>query len=132
MNLNELENYVLLHVSAEWYYSGSSVNRVTVMLKSDYEKYKEDISNLTFTFYELDGKHSEVEWELNIMPLWLKGSIKTMIDTINNSDWSIEELWDLLPENILDNNKKILDTIIDSYKIETVTKYYFNWYEITQ
>lgn len=58
------QDFVLIELYGEGYYSSSKESHIGFMLMNDYLKYKEKIEEYTTWFHGLDGKHSEVQGEV--------------------------------------------------------------------
>ncbi|AUR85878.1 hypothetical protein NVP1081O_143 [Vibrio phage 1.081.O._10N.286.52.C2] len=60
------ENVRLLEITATGHYSDATAAQTCWVTQEFVEKYEEPIGEWSFTFSELDGKHSETEGELFI------------------------------------------------------------------
>jgi hypothetical protein len=58
MNVHDM---YLITVQGCGYHSNKQVSHATLISKELYEEHKELIDKFSYTFYELDGKHSETE-----------------------------------------------------------------------
>ncbi len=86
-----IEDLMLLSVCGEGYYSGNSESYSMVISREFYDKYADEIHKYTPTFYELDGKHSEVEGEVLVVGVEEK-ELKYVISTrLEDESWKIEE-----------------------------------------
>ena len=96
-------NLVIISVFAEAYYSGNSVNESMVITEDTYNIIKDELNKKEVHFYELDGKHSDVE-----------GTIE--VDIINNDELDLKE-WD---EIHIGSNKlhNILEDLLGSEELD--------------
>ena len=94
-----MENLVIIRLTADGYYSGSSVEECCILREDTFDKIKEKLFNKTFYFHELDGKHSETEGDLSIEII-----DKSLLNTI---------FWD----EINTSNDKLNETLIELFGI---------------
>lgn len=100
----------LVNISAyaEGYYSGQTYEENIFITKESYEKLKEKIDEIEIYIYELDGKHSEVEADIDIDCLTEETLLKIDLDKGNDG----ENLYYTL-EEIFENNDLSLDKELD-------------------
>src|SRR5690625_3483021 len=82
-------NYVFVGAEAEGYYSNAYVCEGVFLTRDYYEKHKVEIED-SFgdrSFYELDGKHSEVDGDLIVKNF---GSVSEIVEFTANNDVSYE------------------------------------------
>lgn len=62
----DLKDVVIVTSSASGYYSGAYVGEYALLPKKLYEEKKDIIDNFKHSYYELDGKHSETDANIDI------------------------------------------------------------------
>lgn len=92
---------------AEGYYSGQSYEEDIFITKESYEKFKEDIDSIEIYIYELDGKHSEVEADLEIEELTEEDLLTLDLDKMNDGEDLYYKLKRIFENNNLSLNEEM-------------------------
>lgn len=127
MNLNDI---VLVTMFGEGYYSGNIVEYSAIIPLEMFEEFEDEITSYTPYFYELDGKHSEVQGQVFIKKgseLSFQRLIAEMVGT--DYDYVLERLFDhlgIVSEDIYDMN----EDFTENCEVKTETKYYFKGEEV--
>jgi len=94
MKFNKNLKVVRISASAEAYYSGATAYGELYIPYEYYEKNKEKLKGLTVYVHELDGKHSELECEINFAYFTIEEVLKIKDNRDENKN---------LDEYLLDN-----------------------------
>jgi hypothetical protein len=116
----KLEDLILVGCKAEGYYSGSSTTECMLVRKELYSKLDEDVFQ-TMWFFELDGKHSEIEGE------WFKGDFEATPEQValcKHNDYEY-----LVDGGMCGQDSAVLSQVVEEYKeirkdfdLEVITK----------
>lgn len=124
MNLDDI---VLVTMFGEGYHSGNVAEYSAILPLQLFEEFEEEIVSYTPYFYELDGKHSEVQGQVFVKDLPMQRLISEMIET--DYDYVLERLFDHLgisSEDIYNMN----EDFIKNCEVKTETRYYYKGEEV--
>lgn len=122
---------VFIEFYGEGYYSGASESQSAFVTKEFFEENKDTFENYTPYFYELDGKHSEIEGTVKINLLDTEESFKEAVKTnLERSDDYM--IWDSCLDDVEGVSKQIefSDNIVNKISSKTTTIYMFDNVEI--
>lgn len=114
--------FVRVSVYAEGYYSGQTYEEAVYITKDFYDMAKDSIDGISIYVYELDGKHSEVEGEVEVEVFDSSRDLELERIEIKNDDG--ERLWYQMEEiakehgvDLDENQDSVLEYLktIDSY-----------------
>lgn len=122
------ENLVLISAFAEGYYSGSTREEYLLCPLDFYNENKEKLKDLSVSYYELDGKHSETDADINIKVSPSLAKIGYYTTSYMDHDTLLESFVDLFCEegteysekekrirNMYDCQSKIIKAINEQY-----------------
>lgn len=109
-------NLVKISAYACGYYSENEYEETVYITEESYMKLKEEIDDMDMSIAELDGKHSEVEAEIEIEVLTKE---EQLLEVFNNKDDGDSLYWDIryiFRENNIDFDKEqeMVNNYIDS------------------
>lgn len=80
--------FVIISACAEGYYSGQTYTEEVPVSREFFNKYEDKLRNMSLYIGELDGKHSEVECDIDFEFLE-EGEFKDLIQDSDNLYWEI-------------------------------------------
>ena len=98
---------VKISAGACGYYSDATYEDNIFIRKETYEKVKEDVENIEIYIYELDGKHSEVEAEIDITEYTEEDLATKKINDSCDGEKLYYELEEIFEKYNLDLSKEI-------------------------
>ena len=115
-------NLYWLSVSAEAYYSGNSVQDGIFVSKELWDQVEQDDLGTVY-YHELDGKHSEVEADTNIVMV-SEVNIEQVLTEWKDSDGDYDKLYESLldgqDETLLEEMQAFHDNFVNDIQFETV------------
>jgi len=127
-----IENLVMINFFGAGYYSGSTESQTMIVDKNFYEQYQDEINNYQPSFYELDGKHSEVYGDLSVDYI-TKDNLGQVICTVmeDDPDPVFEVLMGLCDdEKHVEEQNKIHETFESLCEVKVVKKITFDGEEV--
>lgn len=118
---------VLVEFVGKGYYSGNEEIHSCFIPENIYLEYKDDIETYTPFFYELDGKHSEVQGKVLVNKV-TKSSLRELLLKYNNADDSykiFDMLGDYLTESEMHETSELFDFIEENLQVEVITSVWF-------
>ena len=119
---NIYNNLYWVSVSATAYYSGNSVQDGIFVSKELWDRVDEDDLGTVY-YHELDGKHSEVGADTNIVMV-SEGNIEQVLTEWKDSDGDYDKLYESLldgqDETLLEEMQAFHDNFVNDIQFETV------------
>lgn len=106
-------NLVKLNLYGEAYYSGATYNETIFLLEDDYKALGKDFEGMEISLGELDGKHSEVDGEVDVQVITLNEQEKFKFETDNDGRDLYYELEDYSNDvdDMIKRAKSYIDTL---------------------
>ncbi len=124
-------NVVFVEFYGKGYYSGSSESHSAFVTKEFFEENKETFENYTPYFHELDGKHSEIEGDVNINLCNTEERLREAIKKVceKDDDWMI---WESCLDGVdgVEEQVEFSKNITSKITSKTVTTYMIDGVEV--
>ena len=113
-------NLIKIGVYAEGYYSGQTYSEEYFIKEESYNRLKKEIDNIDIYIGELDGKHSEIEADIEIESYTEEELLRKNIETTQDGDYllcNLEKIYNEIGLNITKELNKINNYLntLDTY-----------------